>query len=417
MMADRSGVGADVRGAALLKPQGRLGFAGLVALIAISNTIVPFSLDMYTPAVPELPAYFSTTPAVVNLTILGFYLAFAVGILLFGPLSDKYGRKPVMVAGLLAYAAGGALCALSETIETLIAARVVEALGAGAIISVSTALVKDSFAPQIRSKILAVLQILQVVGPVAAPLLGGVILLFGTWHTTFWVLAALGVVCLALASLLQETVAPEERTQGSPLASIARLGTVAQNKGFDAFLLVMSLFSVPFMAYIASASYVYVDFFGLSQQAYTYFFAATAALTVVGPVIYLRFEHSIRPRPFVRAMILAALAAGVLLLAVGERSPFLFCGCFLAFAVCEAIIRPCGVNILLSQHKGDAGSASALINFTANVFGSLGMALIMLPWPDFVVGLAALVAICMGLALALLAAIRRVGALKVQGLD
>ena len=410
---DRKSAGGGSR---LLRPQERLGFRGLLCLIAASNALIPFSMDMYTPAVPTLPGYFHTTAPVVNLTILGFFLSFAIGILVFGPVSDARGRRPVLLGGFCAYVLGGALCALSPTIWVLIASRVVQALGAGAIVSVTTALVKDSFEPESRAKILAVLQMLQVVGPVAAPLLGGAILLVGTWHTTFWALAAIGAVCLALATRLQETVPPGERVQGPPLASLSRLAVVARHKGFDAFLGVMSLFSLPFMAYIAVASYVYVDRFGLTQQQYTYFFAATAAFTVLGPVLYLRFGHLLKPRVMIGALVAAAACAGALVLAEGVRSPFLFCGCFLVFAVCEAVIRPCSINILLSQHERDTGSASALINFTANVFGAAGMALIMLPWPGYVEGLGALILICMLAALVLLVLIQRVGALRVAGL-
>lgn len=401
----------------LVRPQRRLEALGLMVLLAVSNTIVPFSLDMYTPSVPELPEYFSTTPAVVNLTLVAFYLFFAIGILLFGPVSDRYGRKPVLIGGFIAYVAGSALCALAEDIWLLIGFRVLQALGAGAICAITTALVKDCFHPEKRARLLAALQIMQVLGPVCAPLIGGVILLFSTWHTTFWLLAVLGGACLALSLLLEETVTDENRLQGSPLRALTRLGVVARNHGFVLLLVVVSLFSMPFMAYVAAASYVYVGFFGLTEQMYSYFFAATAALAIIGPVAYLRFAYLLPPRKFIRSLIVVCLGASILLFVAGERSPLLFCGCFLIFAVCEAAIRPGSVNILLAQQDGDTGSASSLINFTMNVFGTVGMMLVMLPWRDYVVGLASIMFGCMALSLVLFVLLLRSSRFHVKELE
>ena len=378
--------------------------------------MVPYSLDMYTPVVPELPYYFGTTAGAVNLTILCFFLFFALSILAFGPLSDKFGRKPILLLGLSLYVTGSALCALAEWVWALVAFRVVQAVGAGTVVSVTTALVKDSFEPSRRARILALLQMLQVVGPVAAPLIGGMVLLVATWHMTFWVLALLGLSCLVLSLRLKETLPPAKRTGEGVVASIARLGVVAKDPAFDVFLVVMALFSVPFMAYVATASYVYIDGFGLSQQAYTYFFALTAALTVLGPITYLRLSHLVSVRALIGGFIVASAGAAVVMLAWGDRSPWVFCICMLVFAVCEATIRPCGVNILLSQRDGDAGSASSLINFTANLFGVMGMALIVAPWPSFTVGLGVLMLACMAVALVLFAAVTRGPSLRLRGL-
>ena len=126
-------------------PEPRLGTAGLVALLVVANAIVPFSLDIYTPSVPQMPAYFDTTVGLVNLTIVGFFLLFAVGLLVCGTMSDRLGRRPVLLGGVAVYAAGSAVCVLSPSIYWLIGARVVQAVGAGAVNAVSTALVKDCF--------------------------------------------------------------------------------------------------------------------------------------------------------------------------------------------------------------------------------------------------------------------------------
>ena len=398
----------------LARPQARLGAGGLVVLLTLANVIVPCSLDMYTPAVPSLPAYFGTAAAMVNLTIVGFYLAFSIGILVFGPLCDKWGRKPVLLGGLLAFTVGSALCALAWSIGALIAFRVVQALGAGAVVAVSTALVKDCFTEVRRGQMLAMLQVAAVLGPVLAPLLGGFILRFGEWHLTFVVLAVFGAVCLVFGLMYEESLPVEERSAEGVLRSIARLGVVAKNARLVVLLGIASLFSVPFMAYIACASYVYVDFYGLSEQAYSYFFAATAAVTVLGPLAYLRFSGLVSRRALTWGLIGVSLAAGVLVLTAGHTSAFLFCGCFALFAVAEATVRPYTTDIMLSLQEGDTGSASSLINCSVNAFGVLGMALMSLSWPDYVTGLGVVTIVSMVVALALWTALFVVPSLRIR---
>lgn len=391
----------------LIAPQPHLGAVGLTALLILANALIPFSLDIYTPSVPEMPAYFDTTESMVNLTILGFFLFFAVGLLLFGPLSDRFGRKPVLVAGFAAYILGSIGCALAPSIYLLIAARVVQALGAGAVNAVSTALVKDCFTASRRGSLLAVIQVLAVVGPVVAPLLGGVIIQFASWRAIFWVLAALGAFCLAAALLFRESLPEQDRLTAGVFRSLAGLGRIARQRKFMLVLTVASLFSPPFMAYIAVGSYVYVDFFGQTQQVYTYFFAATAGFSALGPVLHLRFGKGLSPYSFTYVLVVVGIACGVAMCVVGDRSVWLFAALMVVFATLEATVRPYTTNLLLGLARKDTGSASAMINFLNTGLGVMGMAFIMLPFPDYVIGVGVILAACMLVALPLWVAVCR----------
>lgn len=361
----------------LAVPQPRLGTIGMIVLLSVVNAICPLSLDMYTPAVPSMPEQFGTTAAMVNLTITCFYIFFALGMLIFGPICDRTGRKPVLLGGIAAFAIGSALCAGAWSIVALIIFRMIEALGAGAVCAVSTAIIKDCFTPLKRTTLLSILQILMVIAPVAAPLLGGVILRFSTWHTTFIVLAVIGVICFVLALGFKESLPADQRVTGGLMNSLKRMGRVAANRNFSVLLIIVSLFSVPFMAYVAVASYVYVNHFGETTSQYTYFFAATAAFSVFGPILYLRLaRRGVTARHFTHALLLVSLAAGVVMLIFGVSNVWVFFLCMLFFAFAEAAVRPYTTNILLAQNSEDAGSASALINFTANIFGALGMVIV-----------------------------------------
>lgn len=379
----------------LLTPQPRLGAMGLVTLLALVNALIPLSLDMYTPSVPEMPAHFHTTATMVTMTVLGFFLFFAIGLLIFGPLSDRIGRRPVLVWGMAVYVVASVVCALSPTIGVLIGARIVQALGAGAVNAVSTALVKDCFVPAKRQLMLTIIQTMAVLGPVIAPLAGGIIVRFGSWRLVFWVLAIVGAACFVPTLMFRESLPPESRTTDSAARIFRRLVVVARIPRFSDVLLVASFFSLAFMQYIAVGSYVYVDYFGTTAQEYTYFFAGTAAVSVLGPMAYLRFGRHVSVRQLTYVILGLGVVDGALIATVGHSTPVVFCLLFAVFAICEATVRPYTTNMMLGYASEDAGSASSLINFMNTAFGSLGMALIMLPFPDYVTGIGILMAASM----------------------
>ena len=375
----------------LVKPQPKLGAGGLLVLLVASSLITPLSLDMYTPAVPGMARYFDTDVSLVNMTLVGYYAFFALGMLVFGPMSDKHGRRPVLLAGVGLYSVSSAACALSPTIEFLIGVRIAQALGAGAISAVCTAAVKDSFQAYYREKILSVTQVLFVVGPATAPVIGAGVVAVADWRMTFWILAAIGMGCLALTVLFEETLDEKERSEGNFFHTMAQLVVVGKNPGFMTFLLLTSLFEIPFMGYIAVGSYIYVDFFGTGEVGYSLFFAVAAIVMAAGPFIWLVASKRVSVIRFTTFMLAFSIVMGVAMLLVGQSSPYAFCACFIAFAMAESCTRPYSMNILLEQQARDAGSASALMNCIRTAIGSLGMVLAALPWPNYVVGIGALI--------------------------
>ncbi len=160
-------------------------------------------------------------------------------------MSDKYGRKKVLIIGSTLYVAASAICALSFTVYMMIAARVVQGIGAGAIIAVSTALIKDCFSGEQRTTILALVQSVAGVAPMIAPVLGAILLVFTDWRGSFVVLTIAGVLCLLLSLLYQETLSGEERYEGSIWGSLGRLVTVGKNIGFIVPCMIFSCITCP----------------------------------------------------------------------------------------------------------------------------------------------------------------------------
>ncbi|MEQ3364316.1 Bcr/CflA family efflux MFS transporter [Raoultibacter massiliensis] len=377
----------------LAVPQKRLKVGGLLALLAVSSFMTPLSLDMYTPAVPYMTEYFSSDSATVNFTLSGFFFCFTIGMLLFGPASDCYGRKPVLVASYLFYTVGSVACAVAPTIEVLVAARLVQGLGAGGATATGTAIVKDAFVSEHRRSILSIMQVLFVIGPVVAPLLGAGIIGAFDWRASFWVLAVVGACSIAASCCMDETICDSERMAGRLIRSYGRLGTVLHNRGFTVFLVITSFIDLGFMAYVASASYIYIDMFGLSEMGYSVYFSVAALVTIAGPFVYSAVSKRIGSKRYTTAALAAAFLGGALMLAFGHASPVAFCLTSLVVPLVQASVRPYSTNILLDQQRGDTGSASALINFLHGAIGSVGMVLVILPWPDFVTALGSVTAV------------------------
>lgn len=378
---------ATINHSLLLKPQNYLGLKGFVLFIALMGMFIPLSIDLYLPAMPSMTEYFHTTVAAVNLTLIAFYISFAVGIIVFGPLSDKYGRKPILIFGLILYLIGSIACALAASVYQLILFRILQALGAGSVMTISTALVKDCFAGAMKTKVLAAVQVMGVLAPMLAPIAGAAILQVAGWRETFWVLAVIGMLTLIAALMFQETLSKAERYQGSLGGSLIRLAVVGKNVGFSSFLFIAATLSAPYMAYIAMSSYIYENYFVLDAQTYSYFFAANSAFAVLGPVIYIRSIGRLTPRLFCWCCFGVALASGLGVLLLGDQSPWVFLIAYLPFTLIGGAIRPFSTNILLDQQKEDIGSASSLINAVQTILGSIGMALGSLAWHNMIHGL------------------------------
>lgn len=211
---------------------------------------------------------------------------------------------------------------------------------------------------------------------VSAPVIGAILLRFTSWRVLFGAPAFIGLVALAGSIALQETL---ERRYIRPLShALGRLYVVARNPAFASLLVLFSMPSISAMAFIASSSYIYISGFGLSELAYSYFFAFNAIGMISSPTIYLKLSRRISRRPFVTTCFGVMILSGMLIMILGTRSPWMFAAVLLPATIAAGSVRTPGTNLMLEQQREDTGSAAALMSCFGILAGSIGISLISL---------------------------------------
>lgn len=347
---------------------------GFIVLIAFLSAFIPLSTDIYLPALPRMVVTFHTSAELINFTIMFFFIFYAAATMFWGPLSDKYGRKPILLTGLVIYMVASILCVFSANVTQLILYRVMQAIGCGAATAVSTAIVKDVYTGRRRLTTLAIVQSAGMLSPIISPVIGALILKLLSWRGVFIVLSILGALALTGSIAMEETI--EKRYSGSILKSIGRIGVVLKNKGFRSLLMTFSMMSIPSMSFITASSYIYVSGFGLSEQVYSYFFAANALFFLLGPLVFIKISKKINSGSIITTCFIIESMSGVLIFILGRLNPWLFALSVVPASLTGSIIGPPSTNLMLEQLKGDTGAASSLMSCFYTFFGSIGMLLI-----------------------------------------
>ncbi|MGF1684190.1 multidrug effflux MFS transporter [Photobacterium minamisatsumaniensis] len=346
----------------------------MLFFLVIISAFPPLTIDLYLPALPQMVNVFNTDQSMVNLTLSSYFVTYAVGLLFWGPLSEKFGRKPILLVGIGGYMLASIFCALAGNIEQLIGARILQAFAGSAITVVATAIVKDLYDGRERQKIMATIMSLVIIAPMIAPVLGAFLLQVASWRMMFVTLAIFGAFASLLAFCYQETL--ETKYEGSILRSWGRLGVVLKNPRFVALLTIFSITPMALMAFLAAGSYIYINGFGLTEQQFSYAFAFNALCASFGPTIYMKLSRHIPVQKIITLCFFFLAAAGVLTISIGHMSPLIFAFIAAPATLMVITMRVPGTNLMLDQQDHDTGSAVALIQFCGMICGSLGMVLV-----------------------------------------
>lgn len=375
-------------------PQKHLGARSFLACALVIGTLLIFAIDLYVPALPVIQRELEVSASFLNLTMFAFFFFGAFGVLLGGPVSDRLGRKRPYLASIALFAVSSFGCMLAGGVWELVAFRSLEALAFGMEAAIRTALVKDAYEGESLKLAMTLVQSLMIVGPAVAPFLGSFLVLALGWRGVFGFLAVAGVASLCLACLMSETLGSEHRLQGGVLDSargtLEHTRTLLSQRGFTALALIMGVIAVPYFAWIATVSYIMVDFFQTDYLVYSLVYAATSVVSIVAPYVYIVLSKRMGVRQLVVLCIALGAASTALLAGVGALGPFAFAVAFAPFALAEGIVRPMGYVALLEQPRRLVGAASSFTNFLYNVITALATVLATLPWTSYVFGLAVL---------------------------
>ena len=360
------------------RPLGRAESFLLPLLLLIMGAYPPLTTDMYLPALGRIATEFDAPESTVNLTLVLFFIVFAVSTLAWGPISDKFGRKRPLIAGIALFGLASGGCIFAASIEQMIVWRVLQALGAGAPVTISIAIVQDTYAGEAKRKILATLTALMMIAPVVAPTLGSAILMVSGWRWIFGGLLILGLGSLVGCLFIRESI-PRKSIHSIPRVFLG-LFSVLKDPFFRKALVLFSLPALYALGFVGGSALIFMSEFGVSSGVFSLMFAANAVFAIIGAVLYVPALRRLSVRRITMLSFLVMALSGVLIMTLGRSSALAFLLCVMPGTTAGAMLRPLSVDMMMDAGGRDSGAASSMINFFFTLVGSLGMQVIALDW-------------------------------------
>jgi MFS transporter, DHA1 family, multidrug resistance protein len=348
----------------------RLATAVLIALAALA----PLSIDMFLPSMPQMARDFETSTGTVSLAVTLFIFSFAASQLVYGPASDRFGRRPALLSGLALFIVGGALCLFANSVEWLIAGRILQGLGGGAGPAIANAVVVDVYKRERAHGILAIMTVSIALAPMLAPIAGGFLHEVWGWRSVFVVLAGIGVLlALAFAALIPETNTYRDANALNARGMASNYANLFRSRVYVTFALVMALLFSGQLIFISTSSFVLVDDLGVSETTFGFSFGFVAAGIMLGATISRRLAGKWPSRRivltaatfgFAAAVVMASLAAAGVAHLVAIVVPMFI------LAAGNGMARPAATAAALTEFPRTAGLAAAVLGFSQMAIAS-----------------------------------------------
>jgi DHA1 family bicyclomycin/chloramphenicol resistance-like MFS transporter len=343
----------------------RFGPVAVVLLTALT-ALGPVSTDFYLPSLPSIARFFAVGEAEAQLTLSAFLGGFAIAMLIYGPLSDRFGRKPVLLAGLVVFALASIACSLAGSIEELVAARAVQAIGAGAGPVLCRAMVRDVFGAQGASRVLSYLAAAMALAPAVGPILGGFLQEGFGWRSIFWFISFYGAAGLiATIALLPESHHPANRVAAGPLTMLKTFGMLLRHRRYLGFVLCQTFSYSGIFCFISGSSFVFIDILGVSPKHFGWCFAVFVIGYMIGTILSARLTHRIGVDRMVQLGGSLALAASVVLVSLAliqQSVPGLLIP-LMVYMIGIGIASPNSQAGAIGPFPQAAGAASSLLGF------------------------------------------------------
>ena len=349
-------------------------------VLGLMSVIGPLAIDMYLPALPAIGASLKAPDAVIQQSLMAYMAAVAVCQLIYGPLSDMFGRKPPLYFGMGLFILGSVLCAVAPNAEMLIVARFLQGVGACASMSLPRAIVRDNYTGAQAAQLMSLIMLVFSVSPILAPLTGSAVIAFADWRAMFWVMTVVGALALLLVALVLKETRPKEARLDSGLGSAMRAyGKLLRDRRFLGLTLIGTFGMSSFMAFLGNSSFVYIDHFGLTPTQYSLafsvnsvsFFAASQATGFLVGRFGLNRVVKVAVGGYAAAMLglLAVTLAGAD--SVWVMASFMF----VAFGFLGLVLPSTGV-LAMEEQGAIAGSASAMMGTVQMIIAAVVMGIV-----------------------------------------
>ncbi|MDE1158952.1 MAG: multidrug effflux MFS transporter [Neorhizobium sp.] len=334
-------------------------------VLGLLSAVGLFALDMYLPALPTISASLNADSHAVQASLISFFVAMAVSQIIYGPLSDMFGRKRPLYVGLYLYLIGGIGCALSPSIDWLVGFRFLQGVGACAGVVISRAVVRDLHTGPAAAQLMSRLMLVFSVSPILAPLAGSIVTTFGDWRLIFWVMAAAGLVGLAVAVFgLEETRPAEARSESSVKSALRSYGTLLRDPYYLGLVFIASFGMSSYMIYVANSSFILIEHYHLSPSFYSVVFSINAVGFIGMSQMNGWLSRKIGLRKVIRGAVIGyagMMVALALIMSTGvDRLEMMAAFLFGGYAFLGMIV-PTAAVLALEHHGRIAGTASAMM--------------------------------------------------------
>jgi DHA1 family bicyclomycin/chloramphenicol resistance-like MFS transporter len=336
----------------------------LALVLGLVSAVGPFAIDMYLPALPTIGQALAASPGAVQASLIVFFVALGLGQVVYGPVSDMVGRKAPLYFGLALFGAGSIGCALAPDVQTLIALRFVQGLGACAGMVVPRAVVRDLHTGTDAARLMSMLMLVFSISPILAPLTGSLLIDAFGWRAVFWAVAGTAVfAAVLLFTSLPETRPREERVGSTLETALQGYGILLRDTHFLGLSLIGGFGVASFFAYLANSSFVLIDHYGLTPRQYSVAFAANAASFIGVSQLTARLGGRFGLAPMVKVAVTAyalvmAVALGLQL--AGVDGLVVMLGLLFVGYGALGLVVPATMVLSMEEHGAIAGTASAL---------------------------------------------------------
>lgn len=342
----------------------------LLVFLGMLSAFGPFVTDMYLPVLPQMADIFNCSTSTAQFGLTMSLIGLAIGQLFFGPLSDKYGRKPVLMASLLLFAVSTIVILFSKTMDWFNICRLFQGMGGAGGIVLSRSIATDYYSGRELAKTLAVIGAINGIAPVASPVLGGIVASFTGWQGIFVILLLIGIALVALCYLFRESHPVEKRNVNGVIASFAAFAKLSRLPYFHVYAIMYAFASGILFAYISSASFIIQNHYGYSPFVFSICFAVNSVFIGIGSALSVKIKNTAK-----------SALVGSIILTVAGATQLILCQLWDIFPMYEGLtlfvltgigfVFTASTTLTMTEGRSFIGAASALFGALGFLFGGV----------------------------------------------